>query len=84
MPPAAWPRLRGLRTLVLDMLRYKSHPTHLTVDEALAIAERVGAERTVFTHMTHDIRHAELDPQLPTGMALGYDGLVLDGGGGAG
>lgn len=79
MPPAAWPRLRGLRTLVLDMLRYRSHPTHLTVDEALAIAERVGARRTVFTHMTHDIRHAELGPQLPTGMELGYDGLVLDG-----
>ena len=81
MPPAAWPRLRGLRTLVLDMLRYKSHPTHLTVDEALAIAERVGAGRTVFTHMTHDILHAGLEPQLPPGMALGYDGLVLDGAG---
>ncbi|MFM7052187.1 MAG: MBL fold metallo-hydrolase, partial [Planctomycetota bacterium] len=42
MPPAAWPRLRGLRTLVLDMLRYRAHPTHLTVADALRIAGEVG------------------------------------------
>ena len=79
MPPAAWPRLTGLRTLVLDMLRYRAHPTHLTVDEAIAIAARAEASRTVFVHMTHDIRHAALAPELPAGMELGYDGLVLSG-----
>lgn len=79
MPPAAWPRLAGLRTLVLDMLRYRAHPTHLTVDEAIAIAVRAEAGRTVFVHMTHDIRHAALAPELPAGMELGYDGLVLSG-----
>lgn len=80
MPPAAWPRLRGLGTLVLDMLRYRAHPTHLTVSQAVAIAHEAGARRTVFTHMTHDIRHAELAAELPVGMELGYDGLVVDGG----
>jgi phosphoribosyl 1,2-cyclic phosphate phosphodiesterase len=79
MPPAAWPRLRGLGTLVLDMLRYRAHPTHLTVSQAVAIAHEAGARRTVFTHMTHDIRHAELSAELPGGMELGYDGLALDG-----
>jgi len=79
MPPAAWPMLRGLRTLVLDMLRYRAHPTHLTVDAALGIAERAGAERTVFVHMTHDIHHATLSAELPAGTELGYDGLVLEG-----
>jgi phosphoribosyl 1,2-cyclic phosphate phosphodiesterase len=79
MPPAAWPRLRGLRTLVLDMLRYRAHPTHLTVSQALGIAAEVEARRTVFTHMTHDIRHAELAAELPPGTELGYDGLVIDG-----
>jgi phosphoribosyl 1,2-cyclic phosphate phosphodiesterase len=77
IPPASWPLLRGLRTLVLDMLRYRSHPTHFTVDQAIDAAERIGAERTWFTHMTHDIRHADLDPKLPQGMALAFDGLVL-------
>jgi len=79
MPPAAWPRLRGVRTLVLDMLRYRAHPTHLTVSQALGIAAEVEARRTVFTHMTHDIRHAELAAELPPGTELGYDGLVIDG-----
>ncbi|MBL9147489.1 MAG: MBL fold metallo-hydrolase [Phycisphaerae bacterium] len=79
VPPATYPKLRGLRTLVLDMLRYRAHPTHLTVDEALRLADEIAAERTYFIHMTHDIRHAELDPQLPKGMSLAYDGLTLRG-----
>ncbi len=79
MPPSAWPRLRGLRSLVLDLLRYRAHPTHLTVDQATAIAAQAGATRTCFVHMTHDIRHATLAAELPDGMELGYDGLVLDG-----
>jgi phosphoribosyl 1,2-cyclic phosphate phosphodiesterase len=77
IPPETWSRLAGLDTLVLDMLRYRKHPTHLTVDDAVAAAEQIGARRTFFTHMTHDIRHAELDPKLPQGMALGFDGLTI-------
>ena len=77
IPPESWPRLTGLGTLVLDMLRYRRHPTHFSVDEAVETAGRIGAGRTFFTHMTHDIRHAELDPELPEGMALAYDGLVI-------
>ncbi len=78
IPPDTWPQLRGLRTLILDMLRPRHHPTHLSVDEAVAIADQVGAEQTRFIHMTHNILHAELEPTLPEGMKLGYDGLVLD------
>ncbi|MDZ4754517.1 MAG: MBL fold metallo-hydrolase [Phycisphaerae bacterium] len=77
IPPATWRKLQGLRTLVLDMLRYRAHPTHFTVDEAIDTAERIGASSTYFIHMTHDIRHAELDPLLPKSMALAFDGLAL-------
>ena len=76
-PPQAYSHLQGLRTLVLDMLRFRAHPTHFTVDQAVAHAGEIAAETTVFVHMTHDIRHGELDPRLPAGMALGYDGLRL-------
>lgn len=79
MPPEAWPMLRGLESLVLDCLRYRAHPTHLTVDQAKGIAREADARRTVFVHMTHDIAHATLAAELPDGMELGYDGLVLDG-----
>jgi len=77
IPPETWPKLNSLRTLILDMLRYRKHPTHMTVDESLNVAAQVAAERTWFTHMTHDILHAELDPKLPETMRLGYDGLVI-------
>jgi phosphoribosyl 1,2-cyclic phosphate phosphodiesterase len=77
IPPETWPALRGLEVLVLDMLRERAHPTHFTLSEALGVAERVGARRTVFTHMTHDIRHAEVSARLPAGVALGHDGLQV-------
>lgn len=77
IPPETWPRLTGLDTLILDMLRPRRHPTHFSVDEAIDAAGRIAAARTWFIHMTHDIDHATLDDTLPEGMALSYDGLVL-------
>ncbi|MFO0832776.1 MAG: MBL fold metallo-hydrolase [Phycisphaerales bacterium] len=76
-PPEAWPRLKGLRTLVLDALRDRSHPTHLTLQQAVNIAGQVGAPRTYFIHMTHDLPHEETQARLPDGVSLAYDGLVL-------
>jgi phosphoribosyl 1,2-cyclic phosphate phosphodiesterase len=59
------------------MLRPRPHDTHFTCEEAIATAREIDAERTVFVHMTHDIRHGEFDPTLPAGMRLGFDGLSL-------
>ena len=59
------------------MLRYRKHPTHLTVDEAIAVAGQIEAGQTFFTHMTHDIEHADLDPRLPEGMAPAHDGWAI-------
>ena len=61
------------------MLRYRAHPTHLTVSQAQGIAHEAQARQTVFVHMTHDIRHADLASELPPGMELGYDGMAIDG-----
>jgi phosphoribosyl 1,2-cyclic phosphate phosphodiesterase len=77
IPPETWPRLTSLNTLVLDMLRYRKHPTHFTVDEAIVTATQISAKRTYFTHMTHDIAHSELDADLPESMHLAHDGLVI-------
>jgi phosphoribosyl 1,2-cyclic phosphate phosphodiesterase len=77
IPPETWPRLAGLDTLVLDMLRERAHPTHFSLQDALGVAGRLQARRTVFTHMTHDVRHAELSARLPAGVELGYDGMRL-------
>lgn len=77
IPPESWPRLTGLKTLILDMLRPRHHPTHFNVDQAVETAREIGASQTYFIHMTHDVLHAELDSQLPPGMNLAYDGLTL-------
>ncbi len=75
IPPHSFDRLKGLDVLVLDALRHEPHPTHFSFDEAVAVAERIGAQQTYFVHMTHSILHAEEDGVLPDGIALGYDGL---------
>ena len=78
IPGPSWPLLEGLDVLVLDALRIRPHPTHFSLDEAIATAARIGAARTFFTHMCHDLQHAPTDARLPPGMALAYDGLVLE------
>lgn len=78
IPDESWPLLTGVRTLVLDALRERPHPTHFTVAEALEAAARIGAERTYFTHICHDLPHALTCARLPAGVELAYDGLALE------
>jgi len=78
IPPESWPLLEGLDTLVLDALRIRKHPTHFNLDQAVRIAERVGARQTRFIHIAHELPHEATNADLPEGMALAHDGLVLD------
>ncbi len=70
----------GVKTLIVNALRFTpQHHSHLTVDEAVNFAKKVGAERTYFTHMGHDIGlHNEINKQLPKGFSLAFDGQTLD------
>jgi phosphoribosyl 1,2-cyclic phosphate phosphodiesterase len=78
IPDPSWPLLEGVRTLVLDALRDRPHPTHFTVAEALEIVGRLAPERAYFTHICHELAHAETCARLPPGVELAYDGLVLN------
>jgi len=78
IPPEALARLTGLEVLVLNALLPRPHPLHLSVPEAVAVAQQIGARRTFLTHLTHDATHAELAARLPSGIAPAYDGLVID------
>ena len=69
--------LDGVQTLFLDMLRHRHHPTHMTLDQAVAMATHIEARETWFIHMAHEISHAEVDATLPEGMKLAWDGLRL-------
>ncbi|MCP4838908.1 MAG: MBL fold metallo-hydrolase [Planctomycetes bacterium] len=78
IPDETRPRLVGLETLFLDMLRERKHYTHLSRDDAVKEAYAIGARRTWFIHMAHQIKHANIDATLPEGMALAWDGLTVD------
>jgi phosphoribosyl 1,2-cyclic phosphate phosphodiesterase len=78
IPDSSWPLLSGVRTLILDALRERPHPTHLSVDQALAVVERLGPERALFTHMCHDLPHEATCERLPPSVQLAYDGQTFE------
>jgi len=77
VPEETWPLLAGLDTLVLDCLRPASHPTHFSLAEAIAVAERCRPRRTLLVHLAHDLSHAELAARLPAGIEAAHDGLEV-------
>jgi len=78
VPESSFRLLEGVEILVLDALRYRPHSTHFSVDEAVEAARRIGARRTILTHLAHDIDFGTPAVPLPAGVELGYDGLVFD------
>jgi phosphoribosyl 1,2-cyclic phosphate phosphodiesterase len=77
VPPRAMAQIRGARVLVINALFRTEHPTHLSIPEAVRVARELGAERTFLTHLTHDNRHADLEAELPPGIAPAFDGLTI-------
>jgi phosphoribosyl 1,2-cyclic phosphate phosphodiesterase len=78
IPQADRDRLRGLDVLVLNALWWRPHPTHLSIAEAIEIAQSLGARRTYLTHLTHETGHSQLEAQLPGGILPAYDGLTVE------
>ncbi|NIP82154.1 MAG: MBL fold metallo-hydrolase [Gemmatimonadetes bacterium] len=77
--PGTRDALKGVRTLVLNALWFGNpHPTHLNVEEAVELAAEIGAERTYLTHITHRVRHAELERLLPPEVRPAHDGLTIE------
>jgi phosphoribosyl 1,2-cyclic phosphate phosphodiesterase len=77
VPDETIEQVLGVDVLVLDALRHRPHPTHFSLGEAVEVASRIGAPRTYFTHMCHDLGHAATCAALPAGITLAYDGLRL-------
>ena len=71
-------RLRGVRTLVIDALQYREHPSHFSVDQAITEAREIGAKHVVFTHMHTPLDYRTLLAELPEGFEPGYDGMQLE------
>ena len=72
-------KLQGVEVLVINALRHTRHISHFTLPEAMEIARKVGAPKTYFTHLSHQIGlHAEEEAKLPEGMHLAYDCLTIE------
>lgn len=78
IPETSLGQLRGLDVLFLDALRHNPHPTHSTVERSLKSAEQLAPQRTFFTHICHDLPHAQTESRLPPHIRLAYDGLELE------
>ncbi len=78
IPEGSFALLEGLDVLIVSALRHQPHPSHATVDQAVRWANRIDAKETWFTHISHDLGHAETNANLPEGMALAHDGLKLE------
>jgi phosphoribosyl 1,2-cyclic phosphate phosphodiesterase len=77
IPEDSFALLEGLNTLVLPALRHQPHPSHATLQQAVAWSERIGARQTFFTHIAHELGHEVTNRELPDGMALAHDGLEV-------
>ncbi len=79
IPDAEFEKLRDLEAVVISALRVEPHRTHLNLEEALAMAKRIGAKKTYFTHISHLLGfHEEVSKNLPENVYLAYDNLELN------
>lgn len=72
-----YPKLENLHTLVIGALRYHPHPTHFTLDQALAETKRINPKHTYLTHIAHNLEHETLLKTLPKNIQPAFDGLNI-------
>lgn len=70
--------LEGVRKLVLGALRFEPSPFHFSIEEAIAFADKIGAEETRLTHVSHNVEHAAVNQKLPSHIQLGFDGYQME------
>jgi len=79
VPEASRRWLEGLDVWVVDALRYAPHPSHWSLDDALAGIERMRPRRAVLTNLHIDLDYETLRKRLPLGVEPAYDGLRIEG-----
>jgi phosphoribosyl 1,2-cyclic phosphate phosphodiesterase len=78
MPELSLRMFRGVDVMILDGLRFKTHSTHLTIEESAAILGEIGARHSFITHMCHEVEHGVAQTQVPPFVTLAHDGLTLE------
>lgn len=79
IPEEEFEKLRGLKHFIINTVRRGHHISHFSLEAAVAVAQRVGAQHSWLTHLSHQLpRHEELAAELPDGILPAYDGLVIE------
>ncbi|MDE6283061.1 MAG: MBL fold metallo-hydrolase [Muribaculaceae bacterium] len=79
VPDSTVKRMTSVDTLVINALRRTPHPSHMSLDESLAVIERIKPRVAYLTHIAHEMgTHAETETVLPPGVFLAYDGLTIE------
>lgn len=77
IPPESLALLGNLDVLVINALRERPHPTHLSIEEAIAVVEHLRPRRALLTHLSHELSHARAAALLPPGVEVAFDGLTV-------
>lgn len=75
IPEESWAQLQGLRVLVIDALRFRPHPAHFNLEQALAAIDRLRPQQAYLTHMGHEMNYEKHNSMLPPHVQMAYDGL---------
>lgn len=78
IPSFSMSKLYNLDLLILGALRHRPHNTHFNIQQALEVVERIRPKQTYFTHLSHEIDYHKTSKELPEGVALAYDGLIIE------
>lgn len=79
IPEDTLEKLKGTHVLVLNALQREKHVSHFNLEEAIAMAKKIGAQKTYFTHISHKLdTHKKVEKELPESIALGFDGLTIE------
>ncbi len=81
IPDETMKKVKGKDVLIIGALRYRPHPTHFSLNEALAAIEELKPGQAFLTHLSHSFDYEETNAELPPGVQLAYDGMVIDLGG---
>lgn len=77
-PELIFEDLKGVKILIMSALRETLSPMHLSLEEAIQFSKKVGAERTIFMHIGHEVDYEKVNPTLPKGFELSYDGMRVE------
>ena len=77
IPDPSMELLAGVDTLVINALRVRPHPTHLSIEEALEVIRQIEPRQAFLIHLSHENSHAEVSAMLPEGVSVAWDGLQI-------